>query len=109
MLASVNNGLCNVRVSVMLPNGDYFSNLQADICVLTVFLIKACWHTNCSGKGAVVGFLKTGSKKLFIYDRQGNQHEMEPLCILDFYVHESCQRQGSGKRLFEVMLRVSKR
>jgi GNAT superfamily N-acetyltransferase len=28
--------------------------------------------------------------------------EVEPLCVLDFYVHESCQRQGVGKALFEV-------
>lgn len=28
--------------------------------------------------------------------------EIEPVCVLDFYVHESCQRQGVGKALFEV-------
>jgi GNAT superfamily N-acetyltransferase len=28
--------------------------------------------------------------------------EIEPLCVLDFYVHEHCQRQGVGKALFEV-------
>lgn len=28
--------------------------------------------------------------------------EIEPLCVLDFYVHESCQRQGVGKSIFEV-------
>lgn len=28
--------------------------------------------------------------------------EVEPLCVLDFYVHESYQRQGVGKALFEV-------
>lgn len=30
--------------------------------------------------------------------------EIEPLCVLDFYVHESCQRQGLGIRLFEAVL-----
>jgi GNAT superfamily N-acetyltransferase len=29
--------------------------------------------------------------------------EVEPLCVLDFYVHESYQRQGVGKALFEVI------
>lgn len=29
--------------------------------------------------------------------------EVEPLCVLDFYVHESHQRQGVGKALFEVL------
>jgi alpha-tubulin N-acetyltransferase 1 len=43
------------------------------------------------GKGAVVGFLKVGIKKLFVYDSEGIQHETDPLCALDFYVHESRQ------------------
>ena len=29
-------------------------------------------------------------------------HEIDALCVLDFYVHESTQRQGIGKLLFEV-------
>ncbi len=32
--------------------------------------------------------------------------ECTPLCALDFYVHESCQRSGYGKLLFETMLKV---
>ena len=32
--------------------------------------------------------------------------EMNPLCVLDFYVHESLQRQGYGKVRFEVFLRL---
>ena len=31
--------------------------------------------------------------------------EMCPLCVLDFYVHENCQRQGVGKKLFDHMLK----
>merc|ERR1712039_373551 len=30
--------------------------------------------------------------------------EIAPLCALDFYVHERCQRSGYGKRLFDAML-----
>lgn len=30
---------------------------------------------------------------------------MNPLCVLDFYVHESVQRGGHGKELFEKMLK----
>ena len=59
-----------------------------------------------SGMGAVVGFVKVGHKRLFIYDQNGLNHEMEPLCTLDFYVHESRQRMGCGHRLFEYMLHV---
>ena len=61
----------------------------------------------CRGKGAVVGFLKMGHKKLFIYDSHGGQHESDPLCALDFYVHESRQRMGCGRKLFDNMLSVS--
>lgn len=56
------------------------------------------------GKGTVVGILKIGHKKLFVYSNQGNVHEMEPLCVLDFYVHESRQRMGCGRKLFDYML-----
>ncbi|XP_077986082.1 uncharacterized protein LOC144440569 [Glandiceps talaboti] len=58
------------------------------------------------GLGAVIGILKVGRKRLFILNIHGEQTEMEPLCVLDFYVHESCQRKGYGKRLFEHMLRM---
>lgn len=37
---------------------------------------------------------------------QSVQYEVNPLCVLDFYVHESRQRTGCGKRLFEHMLKV---
>lgn len=33
----------------------------------------------------------------------GDFKEIEPLCVLDFYVSESCQRKGIGKLLFEAM------
>ena len=29
---------------------------------------------------------------------------MEPLCVLDFYVHEAVQRGGHGRALFELLL-----
>ncbi|EAR90231.2 alpha-tubulin N-acetyltransferase (macronuclear) [Tetrahymena thermophila SB210] len=50
------------------------------------------------------GFLKVGQKNLFYRDMMGNIKEIKPLCVLDFYVHESCQRQGYGKLLFEYMI-----
>merc|ERR1740121_2732870 len=49
-----------------------------------------------------LGFLKVGAKRLFVSAPQANQRafadvqdafrEIEPLCALDFYVHERCQR-----------------
>ena len=34
----------------------------------------------------------------------GAYQEIKPLCVLDFYVHESCQRSGLGRLLFDTML-----
>lgn len=56
------------------------------------------------GKGSVVGLLKMGWKKLYVFDAAGLVHEKDCLCVLDFYVHESRQRKGYGKKLFEFML-----
>eukprot|EP00088_Acartia_fossae_P021799 TRINITY_DN2315_c1_g1_i1.p1 TRINITY_DN2315_c1_g1~~TRINITY_DN2315_c1_g1_i1.p1 ORF type:complete len:213 (-),score=46.39 TRINITY_DN2315_c1_g1_i1:590-1228(-) len=56
------------------------------------------------GKGSVLGLLKVGHKKLFLMDQEGKANEMIPNCVLDFYVAESHQRSGLGKRLFEHML-----
>ncbi|KAG1675107.1 Alpha-tubulin N-acetyltransferase 1 [Nymphon striatum] len=55
--------------------------------------------------GAVIGMLKIGRKHLFLINEAGEQVEMFPLCILDFYIHESQQRQGYGKKMFEFMLK----
>ncbi len=47
--------------------------------------------------GRAVGLLKVGPKRLFIRDYVGTIVEMTPLCVLDFYVHESVQRSGHGR------------
>lgn len=44
-----------------------------------------------------------GRKKLFILER-GSYLEMNPHCMLDFYVHESNQRMGIGRHLFDTFL-----
>jgi len=35
-----------------------------------------------------------GYRNLFIRDERANIKEIKPLCVLDFYVHESIQRGG---------------
>lgn len=60
------------------------------------------------GQHKAKGILKVGSKKLFIHGLNHQYVEMTPLCVLDFYVHEDCQRMGIGRRLFEFMLRKQK-
>uniref|UniRef100_A0A1I7ZQX9 Alpha-tubulin N-acetyltransferase n=1 Tax=Steinernema glaseri TaxID=37863 RepID=A0A1I7ZQX9_9BILA len=52
----------------------------------------------------LIGILKVGRKKLFLYDNDRNTYEGELICLLDFYVHHSAQRQGYGKALFDFML-----
>lgn len=51
-----------------------------------------------------LGFIKIGVKQLFHRDFLGNIKKINPLCVLDFYVHESLQRCGIGKQIFEKML-----
>uniref|UniRef100_A0A2S2PQQ5 Alpha-tubulin N-acetyltransferase n=1 Tax=Schizaphis graminum TaxID=13262 RepID=A0A2S2PQQ5_SCHGA len=52
----------------------------------------------------VVGILKMGWKKLYLYNKNDTRSETMVYCLLDFYIHESKQRQGYGKRLIEYML-----
>jgi alpha-tubulin N-acetyltransferase 1 len=64
---------------------------------------------------SALGFIKVGTKRLFvappalhasrsITDVRDALKEINPVCVLDFYVHESCQRTGLGRRLFDAML-----
>jgi len=73
------------------------------------------------GRNIVKGLIKVGKKRLFVataanannntFRRSNNPglREIEPLCVLDFYVHESCQRKGEGKTLFEYMMNAEKK
>jgi len=73
-------------------------NLQASAGRQVIYLL-------CDfAKNQVVGILKIGKKHLFLFDQQGAIHELNPLCVLDFYVHETRQRRGYGKILFDAML-----
>jgi alpha-tubulin N-acetyltransferase 1 len=52
-----------------------------------------------------LGFLKVGRRHLFLWDRAGAQHELEPLCLLDFFTFPNEQRKGYGRRTIDRMLR----
>ncbi|KAI8034448.1 alpha-tubulin N-acetyltransferase 2 [Drosophila gunungcola] len=58
-----------------------------------------------SGRWAVSGLLKVGTKDLYLFDKEGccRRADRTP-AILDFYVTESRQRRGVGKQLFQRML-----
>jgi len=59
-------------------------------------------------KNIFIGFIKVGYKHLFIYDEIGVPVEINPLCVLDFYTYETCQRKGYGKIMFTEMLQNEK-
>lgn len=52
----------------------------------------------------MTGLLKVGTKTLYVFDDNGETKPVPALCVLDFYVHESRQRAGLGKEMFELML-----
>ncbi|VEL17364.1 unnamed protein product [Protopolystoma xenopodis] len=66
----------------------------------TLYLLR-----DTSVKNVIIGILKVGKKVLFLFDNNGICHENEQFCVLDFYVHESLQRRGHGRTLFEFMLK----
>ena len=45
---------------------------------------------------------------LFVRTADGALREMRPTCVLDFYVHETCQRGGWGRRLFDAFLEAER-
>uniref|UniRef100_A0A0X3PXC9 N-acetyltransferase domain-containing protein n=1 Tax=Schistocephalus solidus TaxID=70667 RepID=A0A0X3PXC9_SCHSO len=51
------------------------------------------------------GFIRVGKKSLFLFDSFGDCNEVEPTCVLDFYVTGPFRRKGYGRRLFDGMLR----
>lgn len=55
-----------------------------------------------------VGYLKYGRKSLYFYKKNGTVVQVEPVCLLDFYVHDSRQRSGVGRALFDEFLKVFK-
>lgn len=57
----------------------------------------------------VVGFIKIGEKNIFYRDIYGSIKELYMTSVLDFYIHESCQRKGFGKKLFERMIYYEKK
>lgn len=56
--------------------------------------------------GKCLGILKVGVKKLFIRNKVGALTEIDPLCVLDFFVCTAEQRSGYGKQLYEYMIQA---
>lgn len=78
--------------------------------ITTVSKMCANDHTcyfKAEGK-TCIGFIKVGVKNLFVRTRSNGLVEMQPLCVLDFYVDGKVQRGGFGKILFDAMLSFEK-
>ncbi|XP_047488712.1 alpha-tubulin N-acetyltransferase-like isoform X4 [Penaeus chinensis] len=91
--SSFAQGLNNViTTSDKLQSSDHF-----------LYLMKE--RDDSIGQTLVVGMLKIGRKKLFLLNEDQRTKECAPLSVLDFYIHESRQRRGYGRRLFDYMLR----
>ncbi|OHT08297.1 Alpha-tubulin N-acetyltransferase [Tritrichomonas foetus] len=52
----------------------------------------------------VLGFVKIGPRHLFLWDRYGSQHEMNPICLLDFFTYQTEQRKGYGRKMIDRVL-----
>ena len=84
----------------------HFYDLSTSL--LTLFLVLATVVPRFAAvdlSGQTVDEVLSRGKHLFIRVDSGALREIEPLSVLDFYVHESCQRRGLGKCLYERMLR----
>mmetsp|Transcript_14472 Transcript_14472/g.29745 ORF Transcript_14472/g.29745 Transcript_14472/m.29745 type:complete len:191 (+) Transcript_14472:174-746(+) len=61
-----------------------------------------------SATGGLFGYIKTGVKNLWLYNegerKKGLQDCPKVTCVLDFYVDESVQRGGWGRKLFDAMV-----
>lgn len=79
------------------------------LLLINLFIISSnnyCIYILFTRHFAVVGFIKMGWKKLFLYDKQASRSEARVYCLLDFYIHERRQRKGYGIRLMQCMLQV---
>lgn len=71
---------------------------------IVFFLRRKSFYYISIFSGCVTGLLKVGMKNLYIFDENGDTKPIPAQCILDFYIHESRQRAGLGKEMFELML-----
>jgi len=59
-------------------------------------------------KNILIGYLRTGQRKLFIKDENNNYSTQSPICVIDFFVFKQYERLGYGKELFDRMLLFEK-
>ena len=68
--------------------------------IILAFSSSSSSSTSPSSANIPCGFLKYGLKSLYLHKKSGELVQCRPICLLDFYVDETLQRQGVGKSLF---------
>ncbi|KAL0280222.1 UNVERIFIED_CONTAM: hypothetical protein PYX00_001584 [Menopon gallinae] len=92
----------------VITSGEKLRNTDHVVYILTDPQGGRSNFSTSRGTGSILGMLKMGVKHLYVFDDVGNSHEVSPRCVLDFYIHESKQRMGLGKKLFQYMLKEEK-
>ncbi|ORX59093.1 DUF738-domain-containing protein [Piromyces finnis] len=59
----------------------------------------------CGQNNDLIGYIKIGKKKLYLYDKDGVCHELVLQTILDFLITTIYQKKGIGHHLFEYVLK----
>ncbi|KAF0682394.1 Aste57867_25482 [Aphanomyces stellatus] len=75
--------------------------------ITSVALVREHKHTlyiAYNEDGEAIGLLKVGRKHLYYTKAKGGFLEIDPLCLLDFYVRPDLQRHGIGLAMFQHML-----
>ncbi|KAI1724367.1 GNAT acetyltransferase, mec-17 domain-containing protein [Ditylenchus destructor] len=65
-------------------------------------------HDTRPSASIVIGYLKTTKRQLYLKDTEDNNYVTTPLCVLDFFVHPSMQKQGYAEVIFNHMLEHEK-
>ena len=72
----------------------------------TIILSVSTNHSDDPSPVVCNGFIKFGVKSLYFYKKDGKIVQCSPVCLLDFYVDETKQRNGIGLELFKAMMEV---
>lgn len=112
MRGSRSSQLCTVLDAVGKASA-VAQGLRKPVTLGTQYLLGQRIYLLADSRRAL-GLLKVGTKRLFVVapTARGSEgstvqdtfQEINPLCALDFYVHESCQRSGFGRLIVDAML-----
>lgn len=98
---------CKIRqlIDSMAKGSAIAQQLGAPLSTVSCLQSMPCrFYMLFDTENRICGIAKFGRKNLYMADSNGQLSELAPNCLLDFYVHENCQRSGFGRILFEFAL-----